>query len=82
VAYSSDTNTQALLKIARVDTNGAVVWDAETGLDRFQLRQILPDARCIAFVGTRLPIPNKVSEPLLVRIDTATGKVITTSLWQ
>jgi hypothetical protein len=82
VAYSSDTNTQALLKVARVDTNGTVVWDAETGLDRFQLRQILPDARCIAFVGTRLPVPNKVSEPLLVRIDTATGKVITTSLWQ
>lgn len=82
VAYSSHTNTQALLKVARVDTNGAVVWDADTGLDRFQLRQILPDARCIAFVGTRLPIPNKVSEPLLVRIDTATGKVITTSLWQ
>lgn len=82
MAYSSDATPQALLKVARVDTNGDVVWDADTGLDRFQLRQILPDARCIAFVGTRLPIPNKVSEPLLVRIDTATGKVITTSLWQ
>lgn len=80
--YTSVPGLKGTLKVARVDAAGKIAWDVDTTLDRFQLRQILPDAKTIVFVGTRLPIPDKVSEPLLVFVDTQTGKVSTVSLWQ
>ena len=80
--HTSEPGLKGTLMVARVDTAGQVVWKADTGLDRFLLRQILPDARFMAFAGTRLPMPDKVSEPLLVVIDTQSGAVSSTSLWQ
>ncbi len=82
MVYTSEPGLKGTLVVARADTSGQLAWKVDTGLDRFLLRQILPDARFIAFVGTRLPVQDKVSEPLLVVIDTQSGAVSTTSLWQ
>lgn len=70
------------LVVARVDAQGNVLWRTDTGLDRFSLSQILPGEKAFAFVGTRPPIPNKVSEPLVVLVDNRTGAVTTHSLWR
>ena len=70
------------LMVARVDTEGKILWATDTGIDRFKLSQILPGATTTAFVGPRLPIPDKLSEPLLVIIDHRTGKASTIPLWQ
>lgn len=82
MAYTTSPAPQATLTVARVTTAGEVIWKADTGLDRFLLKQVLADGRFPAFVGTRPAVPNKVSEPLLVIIDTQTGSVASTSLWQ
>jgi hypothetical protein len=68
------------LVVARVDTGGKMIWKTDTGLDRFKLQQILPDARFIAFIGPKLPIPGKVSQPVLTIIDTQSGKLSTIPL--
>lgn len=82
MVYTSGPGLQATLMVARVDTAGKIVWKVDTGLDRFKLQQILPDARFPAFVGTRPPVPDKVPEPLLAIIDTQSGAVSTSSLWR
>lgn len=68
--------------IARVDGQGNVIWKTDTGIYRFSLGQILPGERSVAFIGTRPQVEGKVSEPLLVVVDNATGKATTTSLWR
>ncbi len=82
MAYTASPALGATLMVARVTTDGKIVWSVDTGLDRFLLKQILPDGPFPAFVGTRPAVPNKVSEPLLVIINTQTGGVSSTSLWQ
>lgn len=82
MAHTSAPGLRGTLVISRVDADGRVLWSTDTGLDRFQLRQILPGAETFAFVGTRLPIPDKLSEPLVVLIDNKTGKATTQSLWR
>lgn len=80
--YTSAPGPAGTLMVARVDTGGRVVWTADTAIDRFTLRQVLPGEERIAFVGTRLPVPGKVSEPLLVVVDSRTGALETHSLWR
>lgn len=70
------------LLISRVDFQGNLLWSTDTGLDRFNLKQILPGTEVIAFVGTRPPIPDKLSEPLIVLIDAKTGKLTSHTLWR
>lgn len=70
------------LMVSRVDTQGKVLWSTETGLDRFSLAQILPGTDGFAFVGTRPPVPDKLSEPLVVLVDNATGRLTVHSLWR
>lgn len=82
MAYTSAPGLRGTLVVSRVDANGRTLWTTDTGLDRFQLRQILPGADAFAFVGTRPPIPDKLSEPLVVLIDNRTGKATTHSLWR
>ena len=82
MVHTSEPGLKGTLVVARVDTAGQLVWKVDAGLDRFLLQQILPDPRFPAFIGTRLPVPDKVSEPLLVIIDAQTGKAVTSSLWQ
>jgi len=82
MVYTSEPGLKGTLMMARVDTEGRIVWKVDTEIDRFALSQILPGESATAFVGTRLPVPNRVSEPLLVIVEHATGKVRTHSLWQ
>jgi hypothetical protein len=71
-----------VLTVSRVDEAGLVAWTADTGLDRFSLRQILTGDSFSAFVGSRPPQPGKLSEPLLVLVSHDTGTVRTETLWR
>ncbi|MBL9154394.1 MAG: hypothetical protein JNK37_18025 [Verrucomicrobiales bacterium] len=66
--------------LTRLAPDGQSIWDAATGIGR--LNQILPGPDSVALIGERPPVPNKVSEPILVLIDIATGTVQTVSLWR
>ncbi|MBL8012185.1 MAG: hypothetical protein JNJ64_16370 [Flavobacteriales bacterium] len=70
------------LIVSRVDLDGKAIWRTETGLDRYTVSQILPGAVAFAFVGTRPPVEGKLSEPLVVLVDNATGKMTVHSLWR
>lgn len=79
------TTTPALgatLSVARMNVHGTLAWKVDTGIDRFQLSQILPDARFTAFIGPRPPVRNTLSERILVIIDTQSGAPFTRTLWQ
>jgi hypothetical protein len=83
--YTSGDGVRAgsTLLIARVELqSGRLLWSTDTGLDRFKLEQILPGERRTAFVGTRPPVTNKVSEPQIVILDHGTGELAKHSLWQ
>lgn len=66
--------------VARIALDGQVLWTSDTGID--YLKQILPGAEQTAFLGERPPVPNKVPEPILVLVHTATGATTTISLWR
>ena len=80
--YTSAPGLAGTLVVARVDTSGGIVWTVDTAIDRFTLLQILPGQESFAFVGTRVPVPDKLSEPILVIVDNLTGAVSTQSLWR
>lgn len=82
MVWTSKPGLQSTLMVGRVDDKGAMVWQLDTGIDRFSLRQILPGVDSTAFVGTRPPIPDKVSEPILVIVQHGSGQARTISLWQ
>jgi hypothetical protein len=68
--------------VSRKDAQGKALWSTNTNLYRFTLKQILPGPQIIALIGERPPIPDKLSEPLLVLVDLTTGKQTTHSLWR
>lgn len=68
--------------VSRKDAQGKVLWSTNTNLDRFTLKQILPGPQVIALIGERPPIPDKLSEPLLVLVDVNTGRLTSHSLWR
>ena len=70
------------LIVSRVDVHGRFIWSTETGLDRYYVSQILPGIDAFAFVGTRPPVEGKLSEPFVVLVDNATGKITRHSLWR
>lgn len=80
--YTSEPGLKGTLMVARTDLDGNIIWKVDTGIDRFKLSQILPGKDSFAFVGTRPPVPDKLSEPLLVIVQNGTGKMDTHSLWQ
>jgi hypothetical protein len=80
--HTSAPGLAGTLVVSRVDDEGRLLWSTDTGLDRFLLKQILPGPDVLAFVGTRPPIPDKLSEPLVVLIDTVTGKATSQTLWR
>ena len=82
MTYTSKAGRGGTLMVARVDATGHFLWKADTGIERFKLAQVLPDAHNIAFVGTRPPVPNQVPEPLVVIVDNKTGAVSTSTLWK
>jgi hypothetical protein len=80
MTHRSGLAANATTLVTRIDAKGQSIWSTDTGIGR--LVQILPDDRIIAFIGTRPPIPDKVSEPILVLVNTSTGAVTTHSLWR
>lgn len=82
MVHTSAPGLQGTLIVSRVDMNGKLVWSSDTGLDRFALKQILPGADAFAFVGTRPMVEGKLSEPLVVLVDTGTGKLTSHTLWR
>jgi hypothetical protein len=80
--YTSRPGPSGTAVIARVDLSGTVIWSVDTGIDRFKLAQILPGKESFAFVGTRPPVPDKLSEPLVVLVENSSGKVTRHSLWR
>lgn len=82
MVHTSAPGLAGTLVVSRVDFAGNLVWSTDTGLDRFQLKQIMPGQDVLAFVGTRPPVPDKLSEPLVVLVETGTGKMTSHSLWR
>lgn len=82
MVHTSAPGLTGTLMVSRVDPDGQIRWSVDTGLDRFLLQRILPGTEAFAFVGTRPPVPNKLSEPLVVLVDNTTGKVTSHSLWR
>jgi hypothetical protein len=80
--FTSKSGLGGTLMLARVDPAGKILWQTDTGIDRFKLSQILPDSHFTAFIGTRSPVPGKVSEPILVIVDNQASTASTVSLWQ
>lgn len=80
--HTSKPGLSGTLIVSRVDEEGGIKWTSDTGIDRFHLTQVLPSDSYTAFVGTRIPVPDKVSEPIVVIIDHATGAISTHSLWR
>jgi hypothetical protein len=74
--------TTGTLLVSRLDEAGGALWTADTGLDRFTLRQILPGDGASAFIGARTPEPGRLSEPLVVVVNNDTGAVTTHTLWR
>lgn len=80
--FTSAPGLAGTVVLARVDRQGKAIWKTDTGLDRFSLEQLLPGAGATAFVGTRPAVPDKLSEPLVVLVDHATGALTNHSLWR
>jgi hypothetical protein len=79
--HTSAPGSAGTLVVSRVDYEGNLLWSTDTGLDRFSLKQILPGEDVLAFVGERPRIPDKLSEPLIVLVESKTGRVTSRSLW-
>ena len=80
--HTSEPGLEGTTIISRVDLNGQLLWSVDTEIDRFKLSQILPGKESFAFVGTRLPVEGRLSEPLVVIVENATGKLTSHSLWR
>jgi hypothetical protein len=82
ILFTDKPGLGGTLVVARVDIAGKPIWRSDTGIDRFRLAQILPGTSSIAFIGPRPQVPNKLSEPLLVIVESGTGKTSTSTLWK
>lgn len=80
--HTSASGLAGTLVVSRIGVDGAVIWNVDTGLDRFRLQQILPGQDVVAFIGPRLPEPDKLSEPFVILVETKTGKMTSQSLWR
>jgi hypothetical protein len=79
----TSVDAQGTLLVSRVAmSTGQLLWTVDTGVDRFKLSQILPAEHSTVFVGPRPPVPGEVSEPLIVLLDHANGRLTTHSLWR
>ena len=78
--YRTGTELFAPHTLTRLAPDGKAIWDAATGIGR--LEQVLPGENTIVLKGERPPVPNKVSEPILVLINTTTGAPHTVSFWR
>ncbi len=75
------TEPLAPFTLVRIAPDGKPLWNTATGIGR--LAQVLPGPDCIALLGERPPVPNKVSEPIVTLVNVASGAVVgTVSLWR
>jgi hypothetical protein len=82
MVFTSAPGLAGTLVVARVNEEGKLAWKVDTGIERFKWTQVLPDTRFIAFIGPRPPVPNRLSEPILVIINTQSGTQSIRSLWK
>ena len=82
MVHTNTEGTGRTLVVSRVDMDGRVQWQADTGLDRFHLQQVMPGETTTAFVGVVPAVPDKLPEPRVVLVDNATGKLAAHSLWR
>jgi hypothetical protein len=82
MVHTSPDGPAGTLLVSRMDDGGRALWTAETGLDRVTLQQVLPGREVVAFVGTRPPVPGKLSEPMVVLVEIGTGTTASHSLWR
>ena len=68
------------LVVGCVDAAGKILWQTDTGIERFALEQILPDEHFIAFTCKRPSVAGKVSEPILVIVNNQAGTITTSTL--
>jgi len=80
--HTSEPGEKGTLVVSRVSTDGGIIWQVDTGIDRFTLAQIMPGDDATAFMGMRPAVPDKVPEPLIVIVEHGTGEALTRSLWQ
>ncbi len=67
------------LMIHRVDLQGQILWQADTGIT--ELDQILPDPRALAIVGKQAAPSGKLPKPVLVILNNESGALSSHSLW-
>lgn len=79
LVWESKPYRSGTIMVARIDSSGSVAWTVDTGIGT--LHQVLPDPQTPALIGERPRVPDKVSEPILVIMDAATGGLTTHSLW-
>lgn len=82
MTYTAKPGLGGTLMVARVDVAGKILWKTDTGIDRFALVQIMPDARSLALTGKRPWIQDKLPEPIAVIVDNQSGAVATSTLWK
>lgn len=82
MVFTSESGRSGTLVVARVNMDGKLAWQVDTGIDRFKCTQVLPAAQFVAFLGPRPSVPNKLSEPILVIINTQPGTQTTRTLWK
>jgi hypothetical protein len=75
-------SAQGTWTLSRRAKSGEILWSVDTGLDRLSLQRIFPGMAVTAFVGSRPPVPGKLSEPLVVLIDNTTGKTTSHTMWR
>lgn len=80
--FTENTAAGGTLAVARVGVDGSILWRTDTGLDRFGLQQVLPGTDACAYVGAVPPVEGKLSEPLVVLVDNATGQRTVHTLWR
>jgi hypothetical protein len=74
------TEAFAPYSLTRIATDGRPLWNAESSIG--QLSQILAGSDTIALIGERPPVPDQVPEPILVLIESASGRTQIVSLWR
>jgi hypothetical protein len=80
LTYWTQRGLKGTFVVSRIEsTTGKALWTVNTGFA--DLDQILPDARQLAIRGKGPMVPDKLSEPFVMLIDTATGAQTMHSLW-
>lgn len=80
MAYQSGPWPTGSLTLARVGKSGQPTWLADTRIA--EVEQYLPGTAKVVVRGKGPKIPDKVQDPVLAIVDTATGAISVSVLWQ